>query len=134
MARLIDADFLYDKVEARYRVSSGIEHRCERDFLDLICAAPTIDPESLRPEWISVKDRLPEKNKDVLIFTELGKMAVAFYEGGIYWYLYAGDDGEGGYEPSGEKITHWVQLPKPPEGFEYSEGWLPIAHYTYHGN
>lgn len=55
MARLIDADLLYDKVESRYRVSSGIEHRCERDFLDLICAAPTIDPESLRPtaHWIS---------------------------------------------------------------------------------
>lgn len=42
MARPIDADLLYDKVESRYRVSSGIEHRCERDFLDLICAAPTI--------------------------------------------------------------------------------------------
>ena len=94
---------------------------------------PAIDPESLRPEWVSVKDRLPEENKDVLVFTELGKMAVAFYEGGIYWYLYIGDNGEGGYELNGEKITHWAQLPKPPEGFEYREGWLPIAHYTYHG-
>lgn len=101
--------------------------------LDIVREASTIDPESLRPEWISVKDRLPEKNKDVLVFTELGKMAVAFHEGGIYWYLYAGDDSEGGYEPSGEKITHWAQLPNPPEGFEYREGWLPIAHYTYHG-
>lgn len=68
-----------------------------------------------------------------MIFTELGKMAVAFYEGGIYWYLYIGDNGEGGYELNGEKITHWAQLPKPPEGFEYREGWLPIEHYTYHG-
>ena len=40
--RLIDADKIYDAVEQRYRISSGIEHRCERDFLDLICAAPTI--------------------------------------------------------------------------------------------
>ena len=63
MARLIDADFLYDKVEARYRVSSGIEHRCERDFLDLICAAPTIDPESLRPHghWIQTKSAWRQK-------------------------------------------------------------------------
>ena len=126
--RLIDANALH------YHV--GVNQNDKQIFYvtgEDIDAAPIIDPESLRPEWISVKDRLPEKNKDVLVFTELGKMAVAFYEGGIYWYLYAGDDGEGGYEPSGEKITHWAQLPNPPEGFEYREGWLPIAHYTYHG-
>ena len=40
--RLIDAEKIYDAVEQRYRMSSGIEHRCERDLLDLICAAPTI--------------------------------------------------------------------------------------------
>ena len=40
--RLIDADRLYDLVENRYRVSCGIEHRCERDLLDLICEMPTI--------------------------------------------------------------------------------------------
>ena len=141
MARLIDADKAENQiqkliVQMRTDPNDRIERLMESAFkicLDIVREASTIDPESLRPEWISVKDRLPEKNKDVLIFTELGKMAVAFYEGGIYWYLYAGDDGEGGYEPSGEKITHWAQLPKPPEGFEYREGWLPIAHYTYHG-
>ena len=37
MPRYIDADWIYEKVENRYRVSSGIEHRCERDLLDLIC-------------------------------------------------------------------------------------------------
>lgn len=41
--RLISANWIYDKVENRYRASSGIEHRCERDFLDLICEAPTVD-------------------------------------------------------------------------------------------
>ena len=43
MTRYIDADWIYEKVENRYRVSSGIEHRCERDLLDLICEAPTAD-------------------------------------------------------------------------------------------
>lgn len=43
MARLIDADKIYNAVERRYQVSSGIEHRCERDLLDLICAADTVD-------------------------------------------------------------------------------------------
>ena len=41
--RLIYADDIYDAVERRYQVSSGIEHRCERDLLDLICSAPTVD-------------------------------------------------------------------------------------------
>lgn len=40
--RLIDADKIYDPVEQRYRMSGGIEHRCERDLLDLICGTPTI--------------------------------------------------------------------------------------------
>lgn len=41
--RLIDADKIYDAVERRYQVSSGIEHMFERDLLDLICAADTVD-------------------------------------------------------------------------------------------
>ena len=41
--RLIDANKIYDAVERRYQVSSGIEHRCERDLLDLICSADTVD-------------------------------------------------------------------------------------------
>lgn len=40
---LIDADKIYDAVERRYQISSGTEHRCERDFLDLICASDTVD-------------------------------------------------------------------------------------------
>lgn len=43
MPRYIDSDWIYEKVENRYRVSSGIEHRCERDLLNLICEAPTAD-------------------------------------------------------------------------------------------
>lgn len=42
--RLINADKIYDAVEQRYRISNGIEHRCERDLLDLICSSPTIIP------------------------------------------------------------------------------------------
>lgn len=44
MERLIYASKIYDAVEQRYSVSSGVEHRCERDLLDLICAADDIDP------------------------------------------------------------------------------------------
>lgn len=41
--RLIDANPIFDKVEANYRISEGVQHVCEREFLNLICDAPTID-------------------------------------------------------------------------------------------
>ena len=43
MSRYIDADAIYDKVEANYRMSEGVQHVCEREFLNLICDAPTVD-------------------------------------------------------------------------------------------
>ena len=54
MPRYIDANPLYDAVEQRYRMSSGDEHRCERDLLDLICDQPTVSPDEVRGvgKWI----------------------------------------------------------------------------------
>ena len=42
MARLIDADWLYEKVESEYKLSEGIKHKCQREFLNLITNANTI--------------------------------------------------------------------------------------------
>ena len=51
--RLIDANAIYDAVERRYQMSSGIEHRCERDLLDLICSADTVDAvEVVHGRWV----------------------------------------------------------------------------------
>lgn len=41
--RLIDANPIFDKVEANYRMSEGVQHKTEREFLNLICDAPTVD-------------------------------------------------------------------------------------------
>ena len=41
--RLIDANAIFDKVEANYRMSEGVQHVCEREFLNLLCDAPTVD-------------------------------------------------------------------------------------------
>lgn len=42
MAKLIDADWLYEKVESEYKLSKGIKHICQREFLDLIANANII--------------------------------------------------------------------------------------------
>ena len=69
MARYIDADWIYQMVENRYRVSSGIEHRCERDLLDLICEAPTADV-APKSEVDALEDEV-DKLKTILGFYAL---------------------------------------------------------------
>ena len=55
--RLIDANKIYDAVERRYQVSSGIEHRRERDLLELICLSETVDAAPVKHgKWIERED------------------------------------------------------------------------------
>lgn len=66
-------------------------------------------------EWISIKDRLPTKNEEVLVYRggHIGNMI------NVYTYL---DDNKWeddyGYwnRTENEGITHWMLLPKPPKG------------------
>lgn len=41
--RLIDADALFDKVEALYKVSKGVVRTNYKETIDLICDATTVD-------------------------------------------------------------------------------------------
>ena len=72
-------------------------------------------------EWISVKDKLPPYNCDVLVYRPnmAMKILVDTYDG------YYGDDDDEWYEGwalYGEDthgnpvITHWAYLPQPPKG------------------
>ena len=64
--RLGDLDALYDCVEARYRLSSGEEHRAERALLDAICDSPTID--AIPVEWLKEHDGVNIINSDGEIY------------------------------------------------------------------
>lgn len=55
-------------------------------------------------EWISIKDRLPESNTDVLLFSEHG-ITIAFLSNS-YWYDYNQND----YNDP----LYWMPLPEPP--------------------
>lgn len=61
-----------------------------------------------RPGWISVKERLPDDARSVLIFGERCEVIIA------KWY---GDEAVGWYSDYGEKVdvTYWRPLPEPPK-------------------
>ena len=65
-------------------------------------------------KWINVKDKLPEENKMVLVYTDWDCDCYVFasYSDGN-WYL------DGGFEKYGQYnlvngITHWKYLPEKP--------------------
>ena len=62
-------------------------------------------------KWISVKDRLPEKDESILMLFESGIMAVGFRLDDISWCAYT--DGEY-YTDCSNHPTYWMKLPKPP--------------------
>ena len=57
-------------------------------------------------EWVSVEDRLPEKNTSVIASTDNGI---------VFQCLYA-YDGWDLWEGSKVNITHWQPTPQPPKG------------------
>lgn len=66
-------------------------------------------------KWISVKDRLPNKNQKVLIFLDgyshrnhIDLVSFIGINGSYYFW----DADEYGYEEN--EVTHWMELPKPP--------------------
>ena len=58
-------------------------------------------------EWISVKDRLPEQNKDVLVYTITHDVRKAHCYGERSWF---------GHDGIWRCVTHWMPLPQPPKG------------------
>ena len=71
-------------------------------------------------EWISVEDKLPPYNRDVLVYRP--NMAMKILVDNYAWH-YREDDGEWyeGWAKHGTDIhgkpviTHWAYLPQPPE-------------------
>ena len=100
--RLIDVDALKNDGHLYIHDSDG------KDYYE-VDHAPTVNPY----EWISVEDKLPEKNQEVLVYRgdHSGLMNVYTYMDKNEWeddYGYWGRT----YD---EGITHWMPLPKSPE-------------------
>ena len=93
----------------------GEQYPCKPDIFE-----QTYEPEDLKGSkstrlngWISVKDRLPEDDKDVLVYDSGSKEIIMASYNSDYdeWstpYDYY-------YDLDNDKITHWQPLPELPE-------------------
>lgn len=61
----------------------------------------------IRPVWVKCNDSLPEKDKEVLCYHSNGYVCIGYRCCGDWFY--------DGNNPHSE-CTHWMPLPKPPEG------------------
>lgn len=98
-------------VKAVHRV---IEHNMDMQdlylpvhFLDLIDDMPTRS----MPQWISVKDRLPESSCMVFCFDGFHNFYVTEYS--AKHKKFNANDTEGGDFYALETITHWMPIPEP---------------------
>lgn len=69
-------------------------------------------------EWISVKDRLPEDERDVLAYYGFDKgngvLGMRFI--GVLSYFAYDTNPHWQHEHTGLRVTHWMPLPEPPKG------------------
>lgn len=106
MPRLIDADVFEKKIKdksaaIRFSIPFGDFDYGMMYAVKLLDAAPTVEP----VRWISVKERLPEHGKDVLVSkgTEVYK---AFWWNGENAFLASDND-----NLDLSEATHWMPLP-----------------------
>lgn len=78
----------------------GVEASVKRIFSEI----PAVDAV---PKWISVKDRLPERNKRILASFKGGMVTTSMCINTASCFLFENDYG---------KVTHWMPLPEPPKG------------------
>lgn len=117
--RLIDADAFYKKIEEirmEYLEEDTLSSKFAAEIIETVMDsylqdAPTIDP--VKQEWISVKDRLPEVEERVLVYS---------YEDGInFGYFLGYEDGFFIDCVYPNEPTHWMPLPEPPKEWRVSK-------------
>ena len=119
MARLIDADALQIKIASLSKLArSDAQKSLMGRVLYIIDQMPTIT----MPQWISVEERLPERNGeyivtacdegepyDEIIWNDTVVVCAEYYKGCWTW-----EENNTEYSLDGI-VTHWMPLPEPPK-------------------
>lgn len=91
----------YDWKKHRCKLGCNEGEPQEPFFTD--CPLPTVDTKPT--EWISVDERLPDKQAQFLIVDDEGYMEIALWTRQFGWFSHIN---------RGNKVTHWMPLPEPP--------------------
>lgn len=109
--RLIDADALIERIKYSFHNHERVRiDTVTETFLTEYCS-PTINPEDLRPKWISVEERLPGTERVLITNGEFVKEGYRRPDG--VWKYGRGEHMRWD-KLSGNPITHWMPLPEPP--------------------
>lgn len=114
---LINGEYDNNDLILRGDVLKAIRQRCISEHLpfksntpvgarvlDALAAVYQVKPyKDVCGKWVSVKDRLPEKDEYVLCFCNIGDGFQAIFHYGKERKF------------NGTAVTHWMPLPKPPE-------------------
>ena len=91
---------LYKTIYELREVIAELSERCREREADI---EELLKEREWKRKWISVKDRLPKPNENVLVYCkEYGIYVDIHMSGGIFGY-------------SMDSVTHWMPLPEPPK-------------------
>lgn len=119
-AALAEARTAYRKAWAQLiEMNGGVMEKCDTCKANKVCDHNKYgfeDCDNYISEWISVDDRLPENEKNVLCYYgfdrgdgDLGMMFI-----GVLCYFCFDSRPHWQHEGNGLKVTHWMPLPEPP--------------------
>ena len=101
-------------IEREAAVMRLMQDGCSAKNIQSIMELPAVSV----PQWISVKDRLPEDGEDVLIWYEYFRYGSYNRMYKTYEIAYQYDGFWSGVNPLGQKarVFAWMPLPEPPKG------------------
>ena len=116
--RLCDLDEIKICVDRQYENCHGYSGNKKTIYREAILAVKSI-LHSAKPingvtvqEWISVTERLPEDDSDVLAYSRIGeesRIYPACYSNGVWFDCVFN-------APATDTTTHWMKMPHPPKG------------------
>lgn len=110
--RLINADALKEELTSHFDLE--LEPVIEKEVLRMIDEQKTILVKP--PKWISVKDRLPEADGEVVLACYQPRkpnyIFFAYFNGS--WAIYQPTE-DGLLYSHPVRVSHWMPLPEPPE-------------------
>lgn len=97
-----------DEIEALQAEVESLDESCKKQLVAM--ASHVAELQAAQPNWVSVKERLPEPGEYVLAWECQGFCVVDRY--------IDIDDGRWGLSNDGAIYTHWMPLPEPPQEVE----------------